>query len=37
MSASREVDDLVLLPQTWLLCSGTHEIEVVSEDEARRD
>jgi hypothetical protein len=36
-SASREVDDLVLLPQTWLLCSGTHEIEVVSEDEARRD
>ncbi len=29
--------DKVTLPSTWLLCSGEHRIEVVSEDEAKRD
>ena len=29
--------DRVTLPGTWLFCSGDHEIEVVSEDEAERD
>jgi hypothetical protein len=29
--------DKVTLPNTWLLCSGDHQIEVVSEDEAKRD
>jgi hypothetical protein len=30
-------DDKVTLPSTWLLVSGEHQIEVVSEDEAKRD
>jgi len=29
--------DKVTLPDTWLLCSGEHQIEVVLEDEAKRD
>ena len=29
--------DKVTLPSTWLACSGEHEIEVVSEDEAATD
>lgn len=29
-----EFADKVTLPPTWLFCSGAHEIEVVSEDEA---
>ena len=30
----REFTEKVTLPQTWLFCSGQHEIDVVSEDEA---
>ena len=34
-SCSRqEQQERVTLPETWLFCSGTHEIEVKSEDEA---
>lgn len=29
--------DKVTLPPTWLFCSGEHDIQVVSEDEAERD
>lgn len=29
--------DRVTIPETWLFCSGQHEIEVVTEDEADRD
>ncbi len=37
-SVSKNVfTDKVTLPSTWLLCSGEHRIEVVSEDEAKRD
>jgi hypothetical protein len=25
----------VTLPPTWLLCSGSHELEVVTDDEER--
>lgn len=32
--SSSEFTDEVSLPKTWLFCSGEHEIEVVSEDEA---
>jgi hypothetical protein len=36
-NASRnEFDDKVTLPQTWLFCSGDHDVRVVSEDEAQR-
>jgi hypothetical protein len=35
--SSRELSDKVTLPETWLFCSGEHEITVVSEDEAARD
>jgi hypothetical protein len=35
--SGREFADEVTLPKTWLLCSGEHEIEVVSEDEAQRN
>ncbi len=35
MSSRRVFDEEVMIPQTWLFCSGEHEIEVVSEDEAR--
>jgi hypothetical protein len=35
--SSRELADKVTLPETWLFCSGEHEITVVSEDEAARD
>ena len=34
---NREVLERVTLSPTRLFCSGEHEIEVVSEDEARRD
>jgi hypothetical protein len=27
----------VTLPETWLFCSGEHDINVVSEDEKQRD
>ncbi len=33
----REFDDQVTLPETWLFCSGDHEIEVTSEDAASGD
>jgi hypothetical protein len=37
-SASRnEFDDMVALPESWLFCSGEHDVEVVSEDEAARN
>lgn len=32
-----EFSDKVTLPETWLFCSGVHDIQVVSEDEAERD
>jgi len=32
--AEGEFAEKVTLPQTWLFCSGRHEIDVVSEDEA---
>ncbi len=32
-----EFTERVTVPPTWLLCSGTHTITVVSEDEAARD
>jgi hypothetical protein len=35
--SGRELPDKVTLPETWLFCSGEHEIAVVSEDEAARD
>lgn len=36
-TSSREFTEKVTLPDTWLFCSGTHQITVVSEDEAERD
>lgn len=35
--SSHTFTDRVTLPPTWLFCSGNHEIEVVTEDEARRN
>ena len=32
-----EFTSKVTLPDTWLFCSGEHEIEVVGEDETKRD
>ena len=34
---SRQDFDKVTLPETWLFCSGEHEIEVVTEDEAEEN
>jgi len=31
-AAGRETTEAVTIPDTWLLCSGEHDIEVVSED-----
>jgi Baseplate J-like protein len=31
-AAGRETTEVVTVPDTWLLCSGEHDIEVVSED-----
>ena len=31
-AANRETRDVVTIPETWLLCSGEHDIEVVRED-----
>lgn len=36
-SARRETRDMVTLPETWLLCSGEHEIEVVDGHASRGD
>jgi hypothetical protein len=36
-SSTREFLEKVALPPTWLFCSGRHEVEVVSEDEATQD
>jgi hypothetical protein len=33
-ASEREFAERVMLPETWLFCSGQHEVEVVSEDEA---
>lgn len=35
-SSAREFVDKVTLPDTWLFCSGDHDIESISEDEAIR-
>ncbi|MBI4538144.1 MAG: baseplate J/gp47 family protein [Gemmatimonadetes bacterium] len=35
--SEREFLERVTLPETWLFCSGAHEIVVLSEDEAGRD
>jgi hypothetical protein len=37
LCSGREYSDKVTLPDTWLFCSGKHEIEAVSEDDAARD
>jgi hypothetical protein len=31
--SSKEFTKSVTIPDTWLFCSGEHDIEVVSEDE----
>jgi hypothetical protein len=36
-TAHREAEEVVTIPDTWLLCSGRHEIEVVSGRATRRD
>ncbi len=36
-ASSHEFLDKVTLPPTWLACSGEHDIDVVSEDEASED
>ena len=36
-SARKEFEDDVRVPPTWLVCSGDHEIEVVSADASRRN
>ena len=36
-ASSTEYREAVTLPNTWLFCSGEHEINVVSEDEVRQD
>ncbi len=33
--STREFTEKVSLPPTWLLCSGSHELEVVTDDEER--
>lgn len=35
--SNSEFPEMVTLPETWLFCSGEHEINVVSEDEKQRD
>ena len=35
--STREFKEKVTLPETWLFCSGQHDVDVVSEDEAERD
>ncbi|HEX9018917.1 MAG TPA: baseplate J/gp47 family protein [Anaerolineaceae bacterium] len=37
VASERDFADKVTLPPTWLFCSGKHELQVVSEDEAKRD
>jgi hypothetical protein len=36
-ASTREFVDQVTLPENWLFCSGDHEIEILNEDEVRRD
>jgi hypothetical protein len=36
-TANRETREPVTIPDTWLLCSGEHQIEVVRQDAARGD
>ena len=36
-AANRETRQQVTIPDTWLLCSGEHDIEVVREDETLGD
>ncbi len=35
-SSAREFVDKMTLPETWLFCSGDHDVESLSEDEANR-
>jgi hypothetical protein len=35
--SNSEFPEVVTLPETWLFCSGEHDINVVSEDEKQRD
>jgi Baseplate J-like protein len=35
--SGREFSEFVTLPPTWLFCSGEHDIQVVSEDDANRN
>jgi len=36
-AANRETQEMVTVPETWLLCSGDHDIEVVRDDASSRD
>jgi hypothetical protein len=35
--SQKEFGEQVTLPETWLFCSGEHELNIVSEDETQRD
>jgi hypothetical protein len=35
--SGRTFTEAVTLPETWLFCSGEHEVQVVSENEAEQD
>lgn len=37
LCASRQYTEKVTLPESWLFCSGEHYIDVVSDDDTRRD
>jgi hypothetical protein len=37
MSSRKEFEDDVWVPPTWLVCSGDHQIDVVSADASRRN
>jgi hypothetical protein len=37
LCTQREHADEVTLPDTWLFCSGAHELQIVNEDETNRD
>jgi hypothetical protein len=35
--SGKEFVDQLALPETWLFCSGDHEIKILNDDEAKRD
>jgi hypothetical protein len=37
VSANQSTVDLVTVPDTWLLCSGAHDVKVVRSDAPRGD